>query len=37
MKPVRVPTRGEPAEGEWIIAAGETVINPVIAVKEAER
>jgi hypothetical protein len=33
MKPVPVPTREEPGEGEWIIAAAETVINPVIAEK----
>jgi hypothetical protein len=27
MRPVPVPTREEPGEGEWIIAATETVIN----------
>jgi hypothetical protein len=29
MRPVPVPTREEPGEAEWIIAAAETVINPV--------
>jgi hypothetical protein len=33
MRPVPVPTRGEPAEGGWIIEAAETVINPLIAEK----
>jgi hypothetical protein len=33
MRPVPVPTREEPGEGEWIIAPTETVINPVIAEK----
>jgi hypothetical protein len=28
-----VPTRGEPGEAGWIIAAAETVINPLIAEK----
>ena len=28
MRPVPVPTREEPGEDEWIIAAAETVINP---------
>jgi hypothetical protein len=33
MRPVPVPTREELGEGEWIIAAAETVINPVFAEK----
>jgi hypothetical protein len=33
MRPVPVPTREEPGEEGWIIAAAETVINPVIAEK----
>ncbi len=28
MRPVLEPTREEPGEGGWIIAAEETVINP---------
>jgi hypothetical protein len=28
-----VPTREEPGEGGWIIAAADTVINPVFAEK----
>ena len=28
-----MPTREEPGEGGWIIAAEETVINPVFAEK----
>jgi hypothetical protein len=33
MRPVPVPTREEPGEGGWIIAAAETGINPVFAEK----
>jgi len=33
MRPAPVPTREELGEGGWIIAAAETVINPVIAEK----
>ena len=33
MRPVPVPTREELWEGGWIIAAAETVINPVFAEK----
>jgi hypothetical protein len=33
MRPVPVPTREELGEGEWIIAAADTVINPVFAEK----
>jgi hypothetical protein len=33
MRPVPVPTREELGEGGWIIAAAETVINPVFAEK----
>jgi hypothetical protein len=33
MRPVPVPTKEELGEGEWIIAAAETVINPVFAEK----
>jgi hypothetical protein len=33
MRPVLVPTREELGEGGWIIAAAETVINPVFAEK----
>jgi hypothetical protein len=33
MRPVPVPTREELGEGGWIIAAAETVINPVFEEK----
>jgi hypothetical protein len=33
MRHVLAPIREEPGEGGWIIAAEETVINPVIAEK----
>jgi hypothetical protein len=33
MRPVPVPTREELGEGGWIIAAEETVINPVFVEK----
>jgi hypothetical protein len=33
MRPVPVLTREEPGEVGWIIAAAETVINPVFAEK----
>jgi hypothetical protein len=36
MRPVPVPIREEPGEGEWIIAAG-TVINPVFAEKRLNK
>jgi hypothetical protein len=33
MRPVLAPIREEQGEGGWIIAVGETVINPVFAEK----
>jgi hypothetical protein len=33
MRPVPVPTREEPGEGGWIIAAADTVINPIFTEK----
>jgi len=37
MKPVPVPTREKLGEGGWVIAAAETVINPVFAGKVLEQ
>jgi hypothetical protein len=37
MRPVHVPTREGLGEGGWIIAAAETVINPLIAEKRLNR
>jgi hypothetical protein len=33
MRPVPVPTREEPGEAGWIIAAAEAVINPFFSEK----
>jgi hypothetical protein len=37
MRLVPVPTREEPGEGGWIIAAVETDINPVFAEKRVNK